>query len=154
MATTRKQIAACPIHAKVKDAIIAELNHRNYFSKERILESESLKAIADSIHWAFLMELVEEDVGYRLTPLTKAFFTAERKETIKVNPNRAIATGHGKRCFGYASADFADGILERRRIEWQRNMAVGKMDQTNDQVIKLDSLGKISLPEMKALQIK
>lgn len=142
---TRKQVHRCPVHLAIKDAAIDELSHRGYFNKERILVSLNYTAMGDAIHWAFLVEMIEEDLKYKLTPLTQTFFTAERNHVLHINPRRAIATGHGKRCYGYASLDFADGLLESKRIEWQTNMLCGKAEKVTEQVKKIRSISGKSL---------
>jgi hypothetical protein len=136
----RKEVArSCPIHTAVADKAAAALADKGVFSKDAIIDTLNFGAIIDSIRWDYIREFIEEDQKCDLVPLAQTYFKRHPKVEERVNPERFLAMGHGKKTFGYAAVVPQNDHLVIARIEQRKAVANGVGRAFNEYVERLNA---------------
>jgi len=167
--SSEKAVKTCALHDKIKTACVDALTKVGYFAKDEVLNDLAFGTIADSVRWDLLRRFIEEDMGCELIPLAKPFFhrgevdRATRKrppagrddpEALQRVPQRFIAWGNGKRAFGYASINEANGALVIKRLEYRRNVAIGTRAKATKLASDMESRNVLPPPETPLLDVR
>lgn len=161
----RKETArACPVHSMIKDKANEMLAANGHFSKEVVLEELNLSTMEDSIRWDYIREFIEEDHGVNLVPLAARFFIGKIKTKSgdnvsfistaaerKVNPEKYIAGGHGKKTHGYALVTFEQGVMAIACLKRYRGLSNGAGKAFRAYAISLEKKNLLEDKESKKL---
>lgn len=115
----------CPVHMAVLDECGRQLSLHGVFEKSAVLEYLNLEAMADSVRWDYVRSFLEEEQGCEMVPLASVYFKRHKLEEERVNPQRFIATGHGKKTAGFATVTQENDHLYISRIDTKKKMANG-----------------------------
>lgn len=121
----REKARECPIHMMVTDEAAKHLELHGVFEKQSILDDLNLAAMTDAIRWDYVREFLEEEQGCELVPLAASYFKRHKKEEERVNPQRFIALGHGKKTMGFAAVVPEHDHLVVARLQHRKSMANG-----------------------------
>jgi len=139
----RREVARkCPVHQAVLEEALIQLAEYGYFSKTDIIKDVGMVAMSESIRWDYISEFIKEDGSCELIPLARRFWNMNPNQRI-MEPEKAIAGGHGKKTAGYALVSVDGGALAIKRLEHKRGMAngVGKaFRKYADALVKRDLL--------------
>jgi hypothetical protein len=116
---------ACPIHTAVLNKAAERLSEAGTFAKEDVLDDLNFGAVADAIRWDYIREFIEEEQGCDLVPLSEAYFTRHARRDEIGNPAKFIASGHGKKTFGYAAVIEENDHLVVATVRIRKRMANG-----------------------------
>jgi hypothetical protein len=75
--------------------------------------------------------MIEEQEGVTLIPLAASYFKRHKWEEETRYPEKFVATGHGKKTVGYASATLENGHFIIHRLEQRTKIANGMIKSTN-----------------------
>jgi hypothetical protein len=120
----REQAKACPVHKAVLEICLDELAEYGYFAKEDVIKQSGMIAVSESLRWDYLAEFIKSDGACELIPLAPRFWKMKPQQRV-LEPEKAIAGGHGKKTAGYAMVGVDGGALAVRRLEHKRNLANG-----------------------------
>lgn len=140
---TREKARFCPIHQAIQNKVIQLLNDKQYFSKEEVLIALSFEAVEDSIRWDYIVNAISIDNGVDLIPLAQRFFkpfNGKKKLTGKEQlerPEQCMATGHGKKTFGYCNMFLNGGIYAVQTKKYKESMRNGVQKAFENYVSKL-----------------
>jgi hypothetical protein len=113
-------------YQSLKAAIVDALMLRGRFSKEEIAKTCQLSSFVDSIHWDYLVRMIKEEYGDELMPMAQSYFKKHRKDKPEIDfPGTYIATGHGKKTYGYALANRTNGHFVLYTLETKKNRRDG-----------------------------
>jgi hypothetical protein len=123
----RREVArGCPVHKIVMEEAGRELEQHGFFSKEDVLDSCRMSAMAESIRWDYVKEFLQEDNLTELIPLASSFFKRHSTKSVEVRPEKFLAMGHGKKTAGYACVRAqANEPLVICRLEQRRSLSNG-----------------------------
>jgi hypothetical protein len=156
----RSDIIKCPVHTAIKEECLARLRAVGAFSKDDVLEITRMEAVADSIRWDYLRDLIADELKTKLLPVAARFFHQKSSKhnpngwTLDANPGAFLATGWGKKTAGFVSVELKNGALVIKnfqdvvaRARGARG-AVHVLEQTaTDHGFSLDPVnGAIALP--------
>ncbi len=150
----RKAAEECPVHQKVFEKAKERIEHIGWFGKELLLRKIGLYAMADSIRWDYIVEFLNKDLDTELVPVVSQFGKSIQndQEDIEKFPWRYIASGHGKKTWGYANAEEMNGVLAVRRLS-QRNAqaegAVNAVTRIRKKMTKKGLLANDKIPRIK-----
>lgn len=115
----------CPVHMAILDECGRQLSLHGVFEKDAVLENLNLSAMTDAVRWDYIRNFLEEELGCEMVPLASVYFKRHKPEEERVNPQRFIATGHGKKTAGFATVTHENDHLYISRIESKKSMANG-----------------------------
>lgn len=121
----KEKARACPVHMAVLDECARQLNLHGVFEKSDVLETLNLSAMVDAVRWDYVRDFLEGELGCEMVPLAAAYFKRHSKNEERVNPQKFIALGHGKKTTGYATVTHENDHLFVCRLETKRAMANG-----------------------------
>jgi len=121
----KEKARSCPVHMAIMDECAKQLNLHGVFEKDDVLSVLSLDAMVDAIRWDYVRGFLEEELGCEMVPLAAAYFKRHKRSEEKVNPQKFIALGHGKKTAGFATVTQDNDHLFICRIETKRAMANG-----------------------------
>lgn len=135
----KEKARQCPIHMAILDECADQLQLHGVFEKAAVLGRLNFEAVADSVRWDYIRDFLEtEIVGCEMVPLAQAYFKRHKVEEERVNPQRFIALGHGKKTAGFASVTQQNDHLFVQRIEHKARMSNGVGEAFRVFVSKVD----------------
>jgi hypothetical protein len=121
----KEKARGCPVHMAIMDECSRQLSLHGVFQKDAVLEALNLEAMTDAVRWDYIRSFLEDELGCEMVPLASVYFKRHRLEEERVNPQRFIATGHGKKTAGFATVTHENDHLYVSRIEAKKSMANG-----------------------------
>lgn len=121
----RKKARSCPVHLMVIERASEMLKQHGCFEKDSVVEELNYGAISDAIRWDYVREFLEADYGIELIPLSERFFTRHKKAEERVQPEKYLAMGNGKKTKGYALVEYDGGHLAIRLLEHKKALLNG-----------------------------
>jgi hypothetical protein len=146
----RAKALTCPVHKAVQAQCIKELIEKQYFSKPEILAALNFEAMSESIRWDYITGFIAQDSGAELVPLAERFFKAangQKRLTTQErihSPEKCIASGHGKKTYGYASVFLNDGVYALKIMNYKKNISNGTQAAFDNYVSKLTAVNLIN----------
>jgi hypothetical protein len=123
----RDKARQSPIYQAILEAAQSEIELHGCFSKETVLEKAGADAVADAIRWDYIREFLaaEYEGGVDLIPMVERYFKRHSKDEERINPERYIAQGHGKKCAGFAAVRAGHEHLVLTRVKQRKSFANG-----------------------------
>jgi hypothetical protein len=128
----------CKVHEEIVHAATDRLTTVGSFSKDEVLMATGFLMMVDSIRWDYVKRIIEEDYKTELIPLAaRAFRRAnqeERKQYPELKtprqwqttfPEKFIASGHGKKTYGFAIATKDNAMYVIKLLEIKKGRAEG-----------------------------
>jgi len=148
----RESARKCPAHQAILEEALDQLAEYGYFSKDDIVTAAGFPTqLSDSyLRWDYIIEFLKEDGDCELIPLAARFWKMKPNQRM-LEPEKAIAGGHGKKTAGYALVSVDNGALAVKRLAHKRSLAngVGKaFRKYADALVKRDLLAE---PETRKL---
>jgi hypothetical protein len=102
MTVQKQTVRRCPVHQTLMDEAVKQLEAKNAFAFEGILELCNYGAMKESIRWDYIREFIEEDTSQQLVPMAAEYFRRHSREHELANPGRFVAgAGGNKEAAGY-----------------------------------------------------
>lgn len=121
----KEKARGSPIYMSILDKCADELALHGVFRKDKVLDELALDTVSDAIRWDYIREFLEDEQGCEMVPLAEAYFKRHGSNEERINPQKFIAMGHGKKTAGYASVSHENDHLFIARIEHKRMMSNG-----------------------------
>ena len=148
----REVIRECAIHQSIMDLASEGLATNGSFRKVSVIEALGLRAVEDSIRWDYIRDFLQEDQDCELVPVAERYFKRHSISEEQINPEKFIATGHGKKTAGFVSVIAETDHLTVRRLRQRQALAngVGKAFRTYAEAVqsKRIALGVVSAQEL------
>lgn len=141
----KSTVRACPVHTALKDKAENELIKNGAYSHEKLLDDLSFALPVGYIRWDYIREFIEEDNSIRLIPVVAPFFKKHSTKDERVNPEKYLPTGRGKKTAGYVSVTAQNGHLVVFQLNRQVKLSHGVMQATEQLASAVERAG-IAVP--------
>ena len=121
----RTDAMLCPVHNAILNKCADDLELSGRFKKEDVIDLLGFKAVAASIRWDYIVEFLREQQFVEVVPMAASFWKQHKKADRVINPEKFMASGHGKKTVGYASVELDNGIYAIKKLEHKKAMANG-----------------------------
>jgi len=122
----KSKARGCRVHQELMDEALKQLQARNAFCFEDVLELHNYGAVKDSIRWDYIREFIEEDTGQTLVPLAATYFRRHSMAQEVANPGKFVSgAGGNKEAAGYVWFSKETSHLVRHYMMGRHNQIEG-----------------------------
>ena len=134
---SKQQVQRCKVHQAIKERMIQTLEDHDAFSLSVILEETGYGLFADAVHWPHLRDIIAEETGRELIPVSHHYFQAHDIQDEFNEPGRYLAGGGDRVTAGYVQYSSRTSHLANYNLVRRRNMIEGsakRYDEGCDQM--------------------
>lgn len=135
----KKNAAKCAIHQAVVSVMHDQLINTGACSKQEALDLSGFEFAEEYVRWDYVREFVQDQLGEEIIPVAARFWKMTEKARREF-PERALASGYGKKTAGFALVSWSPEIAQKM-LEHKERVRKGLTKSANKQAVTMKKNG-------------